>query len=106
MNWNDLIFQTFAVFIRWPAGAFIPAAVFAGLFLLNRRIAVLVAALCWAAYAILEILNHAGITCRGNCNIRVDLLFIYPLLWIVSIVALVLLFFPRRRRMKGPDAPA
>ena len=98
MNWDDLIFQTFAVFIRWPAGAFIPAAAFGAAFLWNRRIATLIAALSWTLYAILDSLNKAGITCRGDCNIRVDLLFIYPLLWIVSIAGVIGLLMGRRRR--------
>jgi hypothetical protein len=98
VNWDALIFQTFAPFIERPLAAFIPAAVFGALYLLNRRSAVLVAALCWAGYATLETLNRARITCSGECNIRIDLLVIYPALWIVSLLAIVLLFFPRKRR--------
>ena len=92
-----LVFQTFAVFISYPLAAFLPAAVFGGLYFLKRRVGILVAALCWAGYAILETLNWARITCSGECNIRVDLLVIYPLLWIVSIVAAILFF----RRPRG-----
>jgi hypothetical protein len=92
------IFQSFAPFIERPVLAFIPAALFAALYFVNRRAGILVAALCWALYATLETLNKARITCSGECNIRVDLLVIYPVLWIVSIVALALPFFPRRRR--------
>ena len=100
MSWIlALVFQTFAVFVSYPLAAFLPAAVFAGLYLLKRRIAVLVAALCWAGYAVLETLNWARITCSGECNIRVDLLVIYPVLWIVSIVALVQLL--RRKGAHG-----
>jgi hypothetical protein len=98
VNWDALIFQTFAPFIERPLMAFLPAAVFGALYFLNRRAGIMAAALCWAGYASLETLNKARITCSGECNIRVDLLVIYPLLWIVSIVALVLLFFPRKRR--------
>ena len=97
MKWDELIFGTFAVFISHPLGAFLPAAVFAGLYFLNRRMGILIAALCWAGYAILETLNRARITCSGDCNIRIDLLVIYPVLWIVSIAAVVLLFLPKKR---------
>jgi hypothetical protein len=97
VNWEALIFHTFAPFIDWPLAAFIPAAAFGGLYFLNRRAGVMAAALCWAAYATLESLNKARITCSGECNIRVDLLVIYPVLWVVSIMAIVLLFFPRKR---------
>ena len=98
MSWIlAVVFQTFAVFIAYPLAAFIPAAAFAGFYALSRRKGILVAALCWAGYAILETLNWLRITCSGECDIRVDLLLIYPVLWIVSIVALVLLL----RRPRG-----
>jgi hypothetical protein len=95
---EDIVFQTFAPFIKWPLGAFIPAAIFAAGFAWNRRIPTLVAAVAWALYATLETLNKAQITCRGDCNIRVDLLVIYPALWIVSIAAVVALLMGRKRR--------
>jgi hypothetical protein len=98
MNWDALLFQTFAPFIQWPLAAFVPAALFAALYYLKRRTAILVAALCWVGYATLETLNKARITCSGECDIRLDLLLIYPALWVVSIVALVMLFLPRKRR--------
>ena len=93
MSWIlALVFQTFAVFISYPLAAFIPAAAFFGFYAMRKRKGILVAALCWAGYAIFETLNWLRITCSGECNIRVDLLLIYPVLWIVSIVAAVLLF--------------
>ena len=98
MSWESLIFQTFAPFIEWPLAAFVPAALFGGLYFIKRRTPLVVAALCWAGYATLETLNKARITCSGECNIRVDLLLIYPALWIVSILAIVFLFLPARRR--------
>ena len=98
MSWAGLVFGTFAPFIQYPLAAFAPAAAFLGLYVLRKRKGILVAALCWAGYAVLETLNWLRITCSGECNIRVDLLVIYPALWIVSLVALVLLFFPGKRR--------
>jgi hypothetical protein len=44
----------------------------------NRRFLGL--ALLWAAYAAYEYLMYARVLCTGECNIRVDLLFIYPAL--------------------------
>ena len=100
MNWNDLIFGTLSVFIRWPLGALLPAAAFALAYEWNRRGFTLLAALAWLLYALWESLIYLRITCRGDCNIRVDLLFMYPLLWLASIAGLAALFFGRRRR--GP----
>ena len=98
MNWDELIFQTVAVFIRWPLGAFIPAAGFGLGFAWNRRIVTLIAALAWALYATLETLNYLRITCSGECNIRIDLLVIYPALWFLSIAGIIGLLIGRRRR--------
>ena len=98
MTLETLVFQTFAPFIQWPLGAFIPAAAFAAAFAWSRRALTLAASLAWALYATLETLNKARITCSGECNIRVDLLVIYPALWIVSIAAVVALCTGRRPR--------
>ncbi len=99
MSWlSAVVFGTFAVFISYPLAAFLPAAAFLALYYARRRTGMLIAALCWAGYATLETLNYLRITCSGECNIRVDLLVIYPALWIVSIVALVQLFLPRKPR--------
>jgi hypothetical protein len=98
VTFAQLVFELPSVFISQPLLAFIPAAVFGVLFFLNRRLSVLAAAACWTLYAVLETLNKARITCSGECNIRVDLLLIYPLLWIVSIAAVVALLRGRRRR--------
>jgi hypothetical protein len=43
----------------------------------------------WGAYAVYELLMNARILCSGECNIRVDLLLIYPLLLALSVPALV-----------------
>ena len=32
---------------------------------------------------------HRRWLCTGECNIRVDLLLLYPVLWIVSLTALI-----------------
>ena len=97
MTWDTLLFNTFDVFIDKPLFAFLPALAFGGLYWLKRRTGILVAACCWGAYATLETLNKARITCSGECNIRVDLLIAYPLLWIVSIVAVALFCLPGKR---------
>ena len=97
MSWGDVAFGTFAVFISRPLAAFIPAALFGVGFAWNRRIVTLVAALAWALYAVLETLNYARITCSGECNIRIDLLVIYPALWIFSIAGVVGLVMGRSR---------
>lgn len=47
----------------------------------SRRGGVLVLALLWVAYAGYEYLMYRRVLCSGECNIRVDLLLIYPVLF-------------------------
>ena len=58
-------------------------------FTLSRRIIFSVATVLWLLYGAYESLMYARILCSGECNIRVDLLLIYPILLIVTIAACV-----------------
>lgn len=49
------------------------------------RPGVFVAALAWLAYVAYEVLIANGTLCDANCNIRVDLLLIWPLLGLISL---------------------
>lgn len=80
------------VFIGWPFLALAPAALFAFLYLRCRRTVVLVASLAWLAYFPYEQAMKLRILCSGECNIRVDLLLFYPLLILVSVLAVVAYF--------------
>ena len=51
---------------------------------LSRKGIVAVAAGLWLLYGIYESLVYARILCSGECNIRVDLLLIYPILLFVT----------------------
>lgn len=48
-----------------------------------------VAALAWAGYGVYEYMMHARVLCTGECNIRVDLLALYPLLAVLVIASIV-----------------
>jgi hypothetical protein len=78
----------FAIFIAYPLAALVVAMVFAILWRWRGRRAAAIAALAWGAYGVYEQLMKARILCSGECNIRVDLLLIYPLLLVVSIAAI------------------
>ncbi len=41
-------------------------------------------AVAWALYAGYEFLMYRRLLCSGECNIRVDLLLIYPVLFLAS----------------------
>lgn len=85
---SDILKLMGDLFIPTPWCAFIPAAAFLILWNFVRGQLVGSAAILWALYAILETLNYLRITCSGECNIRIDLLLIYPALLIISLAAL------------------
>jgi hypothetical protein len=69
-----------ALLIAHPWVAGLVAAAFAGVWLWRSRRASALAAAAWALYCAYEYLMYARILCTGECNIRVDLLLIYPAL--------------------------
>jgi hypothetical protein len=58
-------------------------------------------AILWLLYAGYEYLMYARIACSGECNIRVDLLLIYPVLLIGTPIAAWKAVFHARRRDDG-----
>jgi hypothetical protein len=102
MSAFDFIYAPFSVFVAYPAAALVPCALFAlGSYLKKGPITGLASAL-WALYAGYEFLMKFRLLCSGECNIRVDLLVLYPSLLLVSLAAIVE-FLVRRR--KEPDGP-
>ena len=77
------------LFIEHPWLALVAAASFAGLWQTCRKRVVLVTAWLWAAYCVYEYLMTARVLCSGECNIRVDLLIVYPLMLAASLWALI-----------------
>lgn len=66
----------------------------------TRRRAAAVLALLWLGYAAYEFLMYRRVLCSGECNIRVDLLLIYPILLAASFKvgsALAVEYFRSRR---------
>ena len=51
------------------------------------RVAVFVAAILWLIYAYYEYLVVSGVLCDEKCNIRVDLVLFFPILWIATFLA-------------------
>jgi hypothetical protein len=49
------------------------------------RPGVIVAAIVWLLYAVYEYFIANGTLCDANCNIRVDLLLAWPLVWIATL---------------------
>jgi hypothetical protein len=48
------------------------------------RLAVIVSGILWLLYTVYEHLVATGVLCDANCNIRVDLLFFFPILGVAT----------------------
>jgi hypothetical protein len=48
------------------------------------RPAVIVSGILWLLYTVYEHLVATGVLCDANCNIRVDLLFFFPILGVAT----------------------
>lgn len=85
------IFQFFGnIFIPHPYLALLPAIVFGFLYFKSKSKTVLATTVLWVIYAIYEELHLLRIVCSGECNIRIDLFLFYPVLIVVSIIALII----------------
>ncbi len=88
------------LFIPHPWLALIPALAFTVLYRWSGRKAVGVAAGAWLLYAAYEYTLYLRWLCSGECNIRVDLLLMYPVLLIVSLVAAIVALSSVLRRAR------
>jgi hypothetical protein len=77
------------VLIGYPWLALLPAIVFAVIYWRSELRLTAIASLAWFLYSIYEYGMYLRILCSGECNIRIDLLLIYPILLILSITALI-----------------
>ena len=87
-----------SLFIEWPLLAIVPGVVFLVAYRVQHRRWAAAAGLAWLLYAVYEMGMRLRWLCTGECNIRVDLLLIYPLLAILSVAAIVSAL---RRRTKA-----
>ena len=85
----DWLLGTMAIFIEYPLLA---GAIGLVLFWLGwrvRRVVVTAAGVLWMLYALYETGMRTRWLCSGECNIRIDLLVIYPVLALTLVVALI-----------------
>jgi hypothetical protein len=87
------------VFLLYPFMALIPAGIFAWWYRRSGALTNLLAALLWLVYTIYEYGMYLRILCTGECNIRIDLLLIYPLLLVISLTAII--SFMLKRKLPG-----
>jgi hypothetical protein len=66
----------------------LPALLFAVLGIVTRSRVAWCSAGLWSAYAVYECAIQNRVLCSGDCDIRVDLIFIAPILAIASFIAI------------------
>jgi hypothetical protein len=98
IKWDNLLMLPIAGYIQWPWAVVIPSGLLALLFVFRRVPFLAIVAGLWLAYGVYESLMKARVLCSGECNIRVDLLLIIPLLYLLSLIAIVKFF----RKRHGP----
>ncbi len=89
------------LFIPHPWLALVPALVFLALYRWSGRGVVALAAGAWLLYAAYECALYLRWLCSGECNIRVDLLLLYPILLVLSLVAGIVALSAVARRARG-----
>lgn len=98
----EQFFRVMAIFIQNPLLAAVPGVILLGLGLRARRTTAIVGGVLWLLYALYETGMKQRWLCSGECNIRVDLLLIYPLLLLSLVAAGVSLL--RARKPARPTA--
>jgi hypothetical protein len=94
----DRLLSAMAIFIEYPLLAAIIGVLLLGLGRATRRRTAVAVGWLWVLYAAYETGMHQRWFCSGECNIRIDLLAIYPALLIGSLVAII-------RLLRGPKNP-
>ena len=92
------VLSIMAIMIEYPLIGLAPAALFLYLHSVFKARLILATATAWLAYVPYEYAMTLRLLCSGECNIRVDLLLIYPLLAALSVGSLVVLAVRHRKR--------
>lgn len=92
----DYFYTTMSVLMEFPSLALIPALFLFPLsgFLKSKMLGICTAT--WVGYCLYESGMKYRILCSGECNIRVDLLLIYPALVVFTLIAIFSLFKKRK----------
>jgi hypothetical protein len=98
----DWLGGAMAIFIEYPILAAALGLVLLGVGRLARRRVVVGVGVLWLLYAVYEFGNRQRWWCSEECNIRIDLLVIYPVLLLGSAAAVVNLV----RRPAGSRPPS
>jgi hypothetical protein len=85
----ETLYRPMAILVTQPWLAAIPGAGLLALRAASRRHIILVAAVTWLLYVPYEYGMKWRVLCSGECNIRVDLLILYPTLAVLALIGLL-----------------
>ena len=83
----DLLDGLMAMFIEYPPLAAAIGGVLLALGRWSRRRVVITAGILWLYYGLYEFGMQQRLLCSGECNIRIDLLLIHPVLLLALVAA-------------------
>lgn len=86
---KSIVIPCIDLLIAHPLLALVPTLGFFVLAFYTRRLTVVFAAIAWALYAAYEEAMRLHVFCPRGCNIRLELILIYPVLIAVSIAGLI-----------------
>ena len=84
-----ILFKWMGIFAGYPWLIMIPIALFFFIGIAAKARFATATAILWLIYGMYEWMMYVRILCSGDCNIRIDLLFIYPVLLLLSLTALI-----------------
>ena len=85
------------IMIAFPWLGLVPAVMFLALYRVSKVRLTLITAIIWLAYTVYEYGMYFRILCSGECNIRIDLLLIYPVLLTLTVIAAIKGFLAIKR---------
>jgi hypothetical protein len=78
-----------SILVEFPWIALLPAILLGVMGHRRHRTITWIAAFAWLLYAAYEMAMRLRVLCSGECDIRVDLLLIYPVLLALTVAAVV-----------------
>lgn len=93
------------LFIRYPVLGLLIGVAFFALYRVSRRTVVMATSILWLLYGVYEYGMKFRLLCTGECNIRIDLLAIYPALLLCSLAALAVGLAGKKSDGKKPFSP-
>jgi len=90
-----------SIFVEFPWLALLPAILLGAMGYRYHRALARIAAMAWLLYAAYEMAMRLKFLCPGECDIRVDLLLIYPILLALTVAAVLDTGLAARRVRRG-----